>query len=82
MLETNDAISNFRDISGGVIADELVDCTWEEVKKKATLTKIKKQLKTPCEEMGLNVKKLYFKKITLSTTYTLIKGDSAGYELI
>jgi regulator of protease activity HflC (stomatin/prohibitin superfamily) len=73
LIDTNEAASNLHDISRGIIADYLTDCDWEEVKKKTTLTKIKNALKNECEEMGVNVNKVYFGRIVCTKIYSFLK---------
>ena len=73
LIDTNDADTNAADLARGIIADYLTDCTWEEVKDKKTLTKIKNKLKPEFAEMGISVNKLLFGDIAITRTFTLIK---------
>jgi regulator of protease activity HflC (stomatin/prohibitin superfamily) len=73
LIDINDADSNAADLARGIIADYLSDCTWEEVKDKKTLTKIKNKLKPEFAEMGITVRKLLFGDIAITRMYTVIK---------
>jgi hypothetical protein len=73
LIDTNDAVGNIHDISRGIIADYLSDCEWESIKKKTTLTAIKNALKKECDEMGINIYKVYFARIVTTKVYTVFK---------
>lgn len=73
LLETNEAIGNIKDVSKGVIADYLTDCSWEQIKEKKTLTAIKNKLKSECDELGINIYKVYFGRIVSTKVYTVFK---------
>lgn len=76
LIETNDAMSNMHDIARGVIADYLTDCTWEEIKQKPTLTKIKNRMKPQFQDMGVSIKQILFGDIAQSRTFTIFKDNS------
>lgn len=71
ILEFNEAESNMHDLSRGIIADYLTDCTWEECKKKATLTGIKNKMKKQYEDMGIEIIQVLFGDIAVSPAFTL-----------
>ena len=73
LLDVNEAISNAHDVARGIIADYLTDCVWEDVKKKTTLTEIKKKLKTEFSLMGINVTKVLFGDISITRVFTLFR---------
>lgn len=73
LIDTNEAVGNIHDISRGIIADYLSDCEWESIKKKTTLTAIKNALKKECDEMGINIYKVYFARIVTTKVYTVFK---------
>jgi len=73
LIDTNEAAGNIHDISRGIIADYLTDCEWDEIKKKSTLTGIKNALKKECEDMGINISKVYFGRIVTTKMYTVFK---------
>jgi regulator of protease activity HflC (stomatin/prohibitin superfamily) len=74
LIDMNDAASNLRDVSRGIIADYLSDCEWEAIKKKSTLTIIKNALKKECDDMGIYIHKVYFGRIVTTKVYTVYKG--------
>lgn len=73
LIDTNEAGGNVKDVSRGVIADYLTDCTWDEIKEKKTLTAIKNALKKECDDLGINVCKVYFGRIVTTKVYTVFK---------
>jgi regulator of protease activity HflC (stomatin/prohibitin superfamily) len=73
LVDVNEAAGNIHDIARGVIADYLTDCTWDEIKKKSTLTAIKIALKKECDDMGINIYKVYFGRIVTTKMYTIFK---------
>jgi regulator of protease activity HflC (stomatin/prohibitin superfamily) len=73
LVDTNEAAGNIRDLSRGVIADYLTDCTWEQIKDRKTLTAIKNCIKKECESMGINVYKVYFARVVTTKVYTVFK---------
>lgn len=73
LLEFNESESNAHDLTRGIIADYLQDCSWEDCKKKPTLTKIKNKLKDIYADMGMNVTKVLFGDICISRVYTVFK---------
>jgi regulator of protease activity HflC (stomatin/prohibitin superfamily) len=73
LVDVNEAAGNIHDIARGVIADYLTDCTWDEIKKKSTLTAIKNALKKECDDMGINIYKVYFGRIVTTKMYTIFK---------
>ena len=73
LVDTNDADSNIHDICRGVVADYLTDITWDDLKKKTTLTAIKNALKKECDEMGAVISKVYFGRIVTTKMYTVFK---------
>lgn len=73
LVDVNEAAGNIHDIARGIIADYLTDCTWDEIKKKSTLTAIKNALKKECDDMGINIYKVYFGRIVTTKMYTIFK---------
>jgi regulator of protease activity HflC (stomatin/prohibitin superfamily) len=73
LIDTNTADGNIHDVSRGIIADYLTDCEWEDIKKKTTLTAIKNALKKECDDMGVNIHKVYFGRIVTTKVYTVFK---------
>lgn len=73
LIDTNVASDNLHDVSRGTIADYLSDCEWEDIKKKTTLTAIKNALKKECDDMGINIYKVYFGRIVTTKIYTVFK---------
>ena len=73
LIDTNVAADNLHDVSRGTIADYLSDCDWEDIKKKSTLTAIKNTLKKECDDMGINIYKVYFGRIVTTKIYTVFK---------
>lgn len=73
LVDVNEAAGNIHDIARGIIADYLTDCTWDEIKKKTTLTAIKNALKKECDDMGINIYKVYFGRIVTTKMYTIFK---------
>ena len=73
ILDANEAAGNIHDIARGIISDYLTDCEWEDIKKKTTLTAIKNALKKECDEMGVNVYKVYFGRIVTTKMFTVFK---------
>lgn len=73
-LEANDALSNAKDISNGVIADYLVDCNWEEIKQKTTRTEIRRKLGRELEEIGIKVRQVIFTNIAITRVFTIFKS--------
>ncbi len=71
ILEFNDTESNMHDIARGIISDYLTDCTWEECKKKSTLTSIKNKMKKQFDEMGVEIYQVLFGDIVISPSFTL-----------
>ncbi len=71
ILDFNEAESNMHDLSRGIIADYLTDCTWEECKKKSTLTAIKNKMKKQYEDMGVEIIQVLFGDIAVSPAFTL-----------
>lgn len=60
IIETNEARTNLHDILRSVTADYLTDVSWEECKKKSTLTGIKNKLNKRIESMGAVVTQMMF----------------------
>lgn len=60
VIETNEARTNLHDISRSITADYLTDLTWDECKKKGTLTGIKNKLNKRVESMGATVTQMMF----------------------
>lgn len=74
ILDANDAISNAHDLSRAVIADVITDCTWEEVKRKTTQTKIKNKLKSELEPLGMEIHQVKFGDVVISRgVFTIFK---------
>ncbi len=73
LYDTNDALSNLKDVAGGVIANYLTDCDWKDIKDKSTLTKIKNTLKNECAEIGYLIEKVYFERIVTTRVFTVFK---------
>ena len=73
LYNTNDALSNLKDVAGGIIANYLTDCDWKEIKDKTTLTKIKNALKNECAEIGYQIEKVYFERIVTTKVFTVFK---------
>lgn len=73
LIECNDAMTNAKDITRGIIADYLSDCTWEEVNKKTTRTAIKNRLNKELADIGIEVKQILFGDIVLSKAFTVYK---------
>lgn len=73
LIDTNEAGGNIKDVSKGVIADYLTDCTWEQINDKKTLTAIKNALKKECDDLGINIYKIYFGRIVTTKVYTVFK---------
>lgn len=73
LLEANDAASNLRDVSRGTIADYLTDVSWEELSDKKTFTAIKNALKKECDDLGVNIHKVYFGRIVNTKMYTIFR---------
>lgn len=71
LLEFNETESNAHDIFRGIVADYLTDITWEEVKLKTTLTKIKNKLKGDAERMGIEILQVKFTDICMSRVFKL-----------
>jgi regulator of protease activity HflC (stomatin/prohibitin superfamily) len=60
VVETNEARTNLHDILRSITADYLTDTTWDECKKKGTLTAIKNKLNKRIESMGAEVTQMMF----------------------
>lgn len=73
LIECNDAMTNAQDITRGVIADYLSDCTWEEINKKTTRTAIKNRLNKELCNIGIEVSQVLFGDIVLSRVFTVFK---------
>jgi len=73
LVDVNEAAGNIHDIARGIIADYLTDCTWDDIKKKTTLTAIKNALKKECDDMGINIYKVYFGRIVTTKMCTIFK---------
>jgi regulator of protease activity HflC (stomatin/prohibitin superfamily) len=73
LIDTNQASDNLHDIARGIIADHLTDCNWEDIKDKKTLTQIKNKLKSECDDMGVNILKVYFGRIVTTKMFTVFK---------
>lgn len=76
LLDFNDADSNMKDVCRGVVTDYLTDISWEEMKKKSTLTAIKNKLKNKLSEMGVNVHQVYFSSMVLTRAFTIFSGKN------
>lgn len=66
IVETNEAPTNLHDILRATVADYLTDLTWEDCKKKTTLTAIKNKLNKRIEPMGAIVHQVMFTDIAQS----------------
>lgn len=55
ICEVNEATSNLHDITRSVVSDYVTDATWEDVKKKASNTEIRKKLNNKVKGMGCKV---------------------------
>lgn len=72
-LEANDALSNAKDISRGIIADCLADCNWEEIKQKPTRTDIKRRISKELESIGIKTNQVLFTNMVVSRAFTIFK---------
>lgn len=73
LLDVNNGADNLHDITRGIIADYLTDCEWDDIKRKTTLTAIKNAMKKECDEMGINIYKVYFGRIVTTKMFTVFK---------
>jgi len=64
-IYTNEAKSNFKDISGGVIADMITDATWEQCRDKKYWTEIKNKINPKIEDTGIEIEKAWFKGMAI-----------------
>ena len=71
IIDTNEARSNTHDITRGLIADYLVDCTYDECKKRTTNNAITKRVSKKCEEMGIKVNTLTFTDMAVTRAFKL-----------
>lgn len=71
LLDYNEALSNMHDFARGSVAQQLMDCSWEDCKKRTTWTKIKNRLKDECEPMGIEIIQIQFGDITQVRAITL-----------
>lgn len=71
LLDYNEALSNMHDFARGSVAQQLMDCTWEECKQRKTWTKIKNKLKEECEPMGIEIIQIQFGDITQVRALTI-----------
>lgn len=64
-IYTNEAKSNFKDISGGVIANMLTDATWEQCRDKKYWTDIKDKINPQIADTGIKITKAWFKGMAI-----------------
>lgn len=64
-IYTNEAKSNFKDISGGVTADMLTDATWTQCRDKKYWTDIKNKINPQIEDTGIKISKAWFKGMAI-----------------
>jgi len=76
IIETNDAVSNMRDIARGEMSDFLEDINWGDIKKKTSKNALKKIISTRYEEMGVRLRDLKFTNKCESRVYRLFSGQS------
>lgn len=76
LVYTNEAISNAKDISSGLIPYHLSDYNWEEAPKKTTATKIKNKLKERLVDSGISVKDLILGTMTKSRVMTIHTSEN------
>lgn len=69
LMETNEAVSNLHDLTRGVVADHLTECSWEECKKKTTDTEIKRKLNSKVSDMGAKVARVMLADMCISRVY-------------
>lgn len=60
LISVNEPHSNLLDLARGAVADYVSDISWEETKKKTTLTTIKNKLNKRVEEFGCRVSSVWF----------------------
>lgn len=71
LLDANDAESNIKDISMGVIADILFDLDWVDLSKRRTLNSIVRKLNDSFDLYGVTVKRFWFTDLTQTRVFTL-----------
>jgi len=59
-IDTNDAITNMKDLARGEMSDYLEDLNWEDIKKKTTKNALKRKLQEHYIEMGVEISELKF----------------------
>lgn len=72
LLEANDAASNIRDISMGVLAHELIDLNWEDINRRKTFNAIHRSLNRDLQSYGVEVLRFWFTDVTKTRSFTLI----------
>ena len=60
LVETNDSLTNMRDIARGEMSDYLEDINWVDIKKKTTKNALKKLIAARYEGMGVKLNDLKF----------------------
>ena len=71
LLDANDAESNIKDISMGVVADILFKQDWEDIRKRKTINSIVRDLNNSFEGYGATVKRFWFTDLTQTRVFTL-----------
>lgn len=80
LVETNDALTNMKDVCRGEMSDLLEDITWADIKKKTTKNALKKKITEKYEQMGVRILDLKFtnKAETRSFTIASDKGNTVN----
>lgn len=76
LIETNDTRTNMMDISKGVASSILEDISWEDIKKKATINRIVKQLTPKLEMMGVKLRDCQFTDKCKSSVFKVFSGGA------
>jgi len=78
-IDTNDAISNMKDLARGELSDHLEELAWADIKKKTTKTSLKKKIQEHFTYMGVEIKELKFTHKAKSKVLRLFSDKHVSY---
>lgn len=77
LLDYNEALVNMHDFARGSVAQQLMDCSWEDCKKESTWKKIASTLRRECKPMGIEIIQVQFGDIVQVRAMTLFNKQDA-----